>query len=162
MTTLTLKDKAAAVRNQLKAAGIAKGVSVRGKYAGCEESIRVTIKDPAIDKREVERVARKWEAVETDHTYDVLAGGNTFVFVDYEYGCFDEVRESYMARALALLAEAARPCHERGRLFPVDGESGLFMSDKAIRGNGSRLHGGYAPAVAEALYKWERFGTVAL
>lgn len=162
MKCTTVKEKAAAIRSELKANDI-KGVSVTSAIHGCEECIRVKVKNPSIDLRTVEKIAGKFSKVDYDeYNGELLAGGNTFVQVYYEHGCFDEVREPYMGRALALLAEAAGPCHERGRLFPVNGESGLFMSDEAIRGNGSRLHGGYAPAVAEALYKWDRFGTVAL
>lgn len=152
---MSAKEKAAEIRKELKAAGIKKGVSVTSAIHGCEECITVKVKDPTIDIREVRAHAEKWSKVDYDqYSGEVLGGGNTFVFTDYAYNCFDEVTKPYMERAEELVAAAGSD--------PVAIAPGLFMDWQDIRGNGIVSHGGYPPAVARALYMWDTFGTVGL
>lgn len=48
---------------------------------------KITIKDLAIDIKEIEQLAKGYESYERDEfTGEILSGGNTFVFVNYDYG----------------------------------------------------------------------------
>ena len=50
-------------------------------------AIWLTIKDLAIDIKEIEQLAKGYESYERDEfTGEILSGGNTFVFVNYAYG----------------------------------------------------------------------------
>lgn len=80
---MTDKERLAAIRKELKEHGYNNrrvGVSYDG-YA-----IRLNIKELAIDKKEIENIAMKYENYSRDErTGEILSGGNTFVFVDYDY-----------------------------------------------------------------------------
>lgn len=80
---MTDKERLAAIRKELKEHGYNnRRVGVR--YDGY--AIWVTIKELAIDKKEIESIAMKYESYSRDeHTGEILQGGNTFVFVDYDY-----------------------------------------------------------------------------
>lgn len=80
---MTDKERLAAIRKELKEHGYNNrrvGVSYDG-YA-----IRLNIKELAIDKKEIENIAMKYENYSRDErTGEILSGGNTFVLVDYDY-----------------------------------------------------------------------------
>lgn len=84
---MTDNERLQAIRAELKANGYSsRRVGVAIKYSGYSSSIRVTIKDREIDKAEIERIARKYRDVDYDEaTGEILAGGNTYVFVKYDY-----------------------------------------------------------------------------
>ena len=75
------------LRKELKDKGYSsRKIGVRHRYCGYSSSIHVTIKDLNIDKKEIEAIAKKYSAVDYDErTGEILAGGNTFVFVDYDW-----------------------------------------------------------------------------
>lgn len=80
---MTDQERLAAIRQELKEHGYSNrrvGVSYDG-YA-----IRLTIKELAIEMKEIENIAMKYENYSRDErTGEILSGGNTFVFVDYDY-----------------------------------------------------------------------------
>lgn len=80
---MTDDERLAAIRKELKEHGYNNrrvGVRFDG-YA-----ILVNIKELAIDKKEIESIAMKYENYDCDErTGEILSGGNTFVFVDYDY-----------------------------------------------------------------------------
>lgn len=80
---MTDDERLAAIRKELKEHGYNNrrvGVRFDG-YA-----IWVNIKELAIDKKEIESIAMKYENYDRDErTGEILQGGNTFVFVDYDY-----------------------------------------------------------------------------
>lgn len=81
---MTDSERLAAIRQALKEHGYSNrkvGVLYDG-YA-----IWLTIKDLAIDIKEIEQLAKGYESYERDEfTGEILSGGNTFVFVNYAYG----------------------------------------------------------------------------
>lgn len=81
---MTDSERIATIRKALKEHGYNnRKVSVR--YDGY--AIWLTIKNLAIDIKEVEQFAQGYESYERDEfTGEILSGGNTFVFVDYAYG----------------------------------------------------------------------------
>nr|DAV45700.1 MAG TPA: Large polyvalent protein associated domain 29 [Caudoviricetes sp.] len=81
---MTDKERLAAIRKELKEHGYNnRRVSVR--FSGYS-AIYVTIKELAINKKEIENIAMKYESYSRDErTGEILSGGNTFVFVDYDY-----------------------------------------------------------------------------
>lgn len=80
-------ERVQAIRNELKAKGYnSRRVGVQLKYAGYEAIICVTVKELAIDLKEIEQIARKYKDVDYDkYTGEVLAGGNTYIRVKYDY-----------------------------------------------------------------------------
>lgn len=77
----------AQIRQELKNAGYGRNkVSVRHQWCGYSDAIHVTIKDKSIPLEDVKRIAKRQEYYERDErTGEILAGGNTYVFVQYDY-----------------------------------------------------------------------------
>lgn len=84
---MTDSERLAAIRQALKEHGYSnRKVGVR--YDGY--AIWLTIKDLAIDIKEIEQLTKGYESYERDEfTGEILSGGNTFAFVNYAYGLTD-------------------------------------------------------------------------
>lgn len=77
------KTKAQEVAAKLKAIGITnKQVSCRGDY----NSINCRVKDLSIDLEVVKNIAEEYEKIDRcEYSGEILAGGNTYVSVTYDY-----------------------------------------------------------------------------
>ena len=73
-----------------------KDFRVKKSMPGYEKSLRITIKNIAISKREIEDlVYPQFQKIRyCEITQEILAGGNTYVFVEYDEDTFDELVES--------------------------------------------------------------------
>lgn len=81
---MTDSERGVAIRQALKEHGY-NNRKVGVRYDGY--AIWLTIKDLAIDIKEIEQLAKGYESYERDEfTGEILSGGNTFVFVNYAYG----------------------------------------------------------------------------
>lgn len=81
---MTDSERVVAIRQALKEHGY-NNRKVGVRYDGY--AIWLTIKDLAIDIKEIEQLAKGYESYERDEfTGETLSGGNTFVFVNYAYG----------------------------------------------------------------------------
>ena len=84
---MTNRELGNAIRKKIKALGYtSKDVSVRVSDAGYETAVRIYIKNMAVNEQAVKGVAKSFEYIDRDErSYEILSGGNTFVFVDYDY-----------------------------------------------------------------------------
>lgn len=79
---MTTKERVQAIRNTLKS----NGYSNRQIGVTNDGAIWVTIKDSNIKLEDIENLVKKYEYYYTDKaTGEILSGGNTFVFVQYDY-----------------------------------------------------------------------------
>lgn len=79
---MTTKERVQAIRNTLKS----NGYSNRQIGVTNDGAIWVTIKDSNIKLEDIENFVKKYEHYYTDEaTGEILSGGNTFVFVQYDY-----------------------------------------------------------------------------
>ncbi len=80
-------------------------VSVRsGTY---DMAVTVTIKSPYVNKIEIEKILKRFEEIDYDQcTGEILAGGNTYVQVMYDYGIFDEVSQTWTATAMSVMQDS--------------------------------------------------------
>lgn len=76
----TATDIAKDIRTELKEMGFnSKKISVRKKDCNV---VLVTLKDESIDREKIEQLAKKHKDVDyCEKTGEILAGGNTYVFV---------------------------------------------------------------------------------
>ena len=97
----TNKEIGAEIRAKIKAAGIpARSVSVRVQYAGYSTSINVRIKDISVGRKQVEKIAKEYRDVSYDErSGEILEGGNTYVFVDYDYEMMTAERNKHLETA---------------------------------------------------------------
>lgn len=102
---MTNKELSQTIRNDLKAAGYTnKDIGVRVKDCGYSTSAYVTVKNPNINKKEIAQIVKHHNDFEIDQrTQEILEGGNTYIFIDYADGIFDEVSKPYMSEAEKLI-----------------------------------------------------------
>ena len=76
-----------AIRDALKKAGYKRSqVSVSKGRGGYEIVYHVTVKDLMIPIEKIEKVVKKFQSVDWDErTGEILAGGNTMIFVEYDW-----------------------------------------------------------------------------
>lgn len=93
-----VKETAQQIRADLKAAGYkARDISVRCNNIGYSSAVRITIKKANIRKSDIEAIAKKYENIDRcDISGEILLGGNTYIFVDYDNDVFNHVYENYL------------------------------------------------------------------
>jgi len=87
------QDLGTLIKDALKKAGykVPSQISVRKRSASAYD---VEIKSLDIDKDEIEKIVSKYENIRYDErTGEILSGGNTYVFVNYDYGMMNKERE---------------------------------------------------------------------
>lgn len=88
---MTNKEMSTTIRKELKDNGF-KGVTVSVKDSGYDTAVKVKIKNPNINRFEVEKLLKHWEEIDRDErTGEILSGCNIYLFVEYQDGIFDEV-----------------------------------------------------------------------
>lgn len=104
---MTNKELSAAIRKKLKDNGItSKDAKVSVKDALYDTSVRVTITNPDIRKTKVEEIVKPFQHIYYDaNGMDILAGGNTYVFVQYESGILEEAAASLIPTAEKVLKD---------------------------------------------------------
>ena len=76
-----------AMRDALKKAGYKRNqVSVSKGRGGYEIVYHVTVKDLMVPIEKIEKIVKKFQSVDWDErTGEILAGGNTMIFVEYDW-----------------------------------------------------------------------------
>lgn len=99
------KEIAKTIRKELKENKITnKQVSVTSKSATYDNVIRVNIKDVNVSYKLVNEIANKYESVSYDQANgEILAGGNTYVHVEFNYDAIQEAKQNYMQKAEELM-----------------------------------------------------------
>lgn len=89
------------IKQAIKDAGVdTKNISVRKSRGGYSDAYYIDVKSPYIDIDKVKDATLGFQSYERDYaTGEILAGGNTFVFQQYDYGVFDEVAKDYFGQA---------------------------------------------------------------
>lgn len=84
-----------------------KDFSVSVRYCTYDMAVTVTIKNPYVNKSEVKKILQRFEEIDYDeYTGEILAGGNTYVHVMYDYGIFDEVCREWTATAIGVMRDS--------------------------------------------------------
>ena len=102
----SITEKAAIVRKSLKGIGItSKQVSVKSGYSGYDSVLRITIKDLTVSYQTVENIAKHFEEYERDErSGEILEGGNTFIFTDYDYDAIRAAADEMIKQATEIAA----------------------------------------------------------
>lgn len=113
---LPLKEKAAAIRAELKTYGInSKQVSVKGRFCGYSDSIDITVKDLTANINLIESIANDWEHIDRDErTYEILSGGNTYINFSIDYQATRAEAPKYFETARKWIADNENGAREIG------------------------------------------------
>ena len=125
---MTNKELSMKIRTSLKEAGYTqKDIKVSVRSSRYDTAAKITIHNPHIDRHRIEKILRPaYEEIDRDDvTGEILQGGNTMLFIEYEYGIFEEVAREWMATAKGLMQSKA----EVTRIF-----DGLYLLDPDHRG----------------------------
>lgn len=101
------------IKKYLKENGIdTKNINVKGSNCGYSESYNITIKDIKVDIEKVRELVKKFESYEIDErTGEILEGGNTYIFVNYDYNTLKLANEKYNNIVLDVInKELAKHC----------------------------------------------------
>lgn len=111
------KELAKNLRSELKELGYNRNmVSVTSDY----DSIHVTVKSIDVNFKKVAELANNYEKIRTDHTGDILQGGNIFVFIEYAESLMESLKNKYMSKAQETF-KAIQNSSELENIFIKDG-----------------------------------------
>ena len=118
-----------------------KNISVRSKIVGYDSSINVTLKDLSLPKHRIQKILDKeFSSISYDERCgEILSGGNTFVFVDFDYNLLENAIEEKIPLATKLVEELNSKddywCYELAknnilRLYASKKIESLYIKDK--------------------------------
>lgn len=119
------KELSQAIRKELKSAGFTtKDYSIRVRDSLYDTSVRITIKNPLIKISEIETIVKKFEEIDRDErTMEILAGGNTYIHCQYEYGVVETAAAALIPTAEMVLSN---PKYD-GRAIADNGEKRVHI-----------------------------------
>lgn len=156
---MTNKELSTSIKAELKAAGYnVRDFRVSVKNCGYSTSAHVYIKSPTVNRLDVEKVLKRFDQVERDtRTGEVLEGGNLYLFVEYEYGLFEEPSQAWQSAAAGLYWETGEVVQASKGLWYLPQEKELRQQNSS--GSTTRRIGSIAD-LAISLYKYATFGTI--
>lgn len=108
-------------------------ISVRQQNGGYNETFYIKLKSPYIDINKVNKVVAKYQSYEIDErTGEILAGGNTFIFVRYEDNIFNEVIQKHLTNANELISkfnETTSVIRLNNNIITIKGNSCLLIQN---------------------------------
>lgn len=163
---MTNKELSMSIRKTLKEAGYtSKDISVSVKSSIYDTAAHITIKNPHVNKLDIEKLLKpKYEEYEKDTASDeILQGGNTYLFIQYEYGIFDEVSQEWAATARGLMVsnEEIEEVFKGLYLLNLNHSGNLEIRQQNEKGRCSLKVFDFSH-LCEILYKFAEFGTIAI
>lgn len=170
---MTNKELSQAVANDLKAAGFnRKDFSIKSSYAGYSQACDIYIKNPLVRISEVEAIVKKHSSIDYDErSGEILAGGNTYISVSYEYGLFDNIAKDLEPIAEKVIESGkwdGRPIADNETktiYFTVyNRETREFLVTEHNKDNSYTYNPNYwirsAHDLAVAMYRFKNIGTI--
>ncbi|NFH40734.1 hypothetical protein [Clostridium sporogenes] len=131
------KEIAKAIRAELKENGITnKQVGVTSKSALYDDVIRVNIKDLKVNYSLVNEIASKYKSISYDqYNGEILAGGNTYVSVNFDYDSILTEREKYFTKAQQIMKQGEDYNENESMTIISKGNLTILYQSKWCNGN---------------------------
>lgn len=124
------------IKKLLKEKGFdTKKISVKHRYCGYSESFDITIKDINININEIENIIKSLEYYERDErTGEILEGGNTYIFTQYDFDTIKEANEKYNQKIIDIIEKelSTRTIEEKTSWNNGDCNPVISLTDKII------------------------------
>ena len=163
---MTNKELSMKIRKSLKEAGYTqKDIKVSVRSSRYDTAAKITIHNPHIDRHRIEKILRPaYEEIDRDDiTGEILQGGNTMLFIEYEYGVLEDVAREWMATAKGLMQSKAEVTRIFDGLYLLDPDHCGALEIRQQDENTSctyRVHS--ISHLCEFLYKFAEFKTIAV
>ena len=163
---MTNKELSMKIRKSLKEAGYTqKDIKVSVRSSRYDTAAKITIHNPHIDRHRIEKILRPaYEEIDRDDiTGEILQGGNTMLFIEYEYGIFEEVAREWMATAKGLMQSKAEVTRIFDGLYLLDpGHCGALEIRQQDENTSCTYKVHSISHLCEFLYKFAEFKTIAV
>ena len=163
---MTNKELSMKIRKSLKEAGYTqKDIKVSVRSSRYDTAAKITIHNPHIDRHRIEKILRPaYEEIDRDDiTGEILQGGNTMLFIEYEYGIFEEVAREWMATAKGLMQSKAEVTRIFDGLNLLDpGHCGALEIRQQDEKSSCTYKVHSISHLCEFLYKFAEFKTIAI
>ena len=163
---MTNKEVSTKIRKTLKEAGYtSKDIKVSVRSSLYDTVAKITIHNPHINKNEIEKLLlTAYEKIDRDIvTGEILQGGNTMLFIDYEYGIFEEAAHEWAATAKGLIYSKEEVTRIFDGLYLLDLDRSGVLSIRQQNEKASCTYKVYNLShLCEFIYKFAEFGTIAV
>ena len=163
---MTNKELSMKIRKSLKEAGYTqKDIKVSVRSSRYDTAAKITIHNPHIDRHRIEKILRPaYEEIDRDDiTGEILQGGNTMLFIEYEYGIFEEVAREWMATAKGLMQSKAEVTRIFDGLYLLDPDHCGALEIRQQDENTTCTYKVHSIShLCEFLYKFAEFKTIAV
>lgn len=163
---MTNKELSMKIRKSLKEAGYTqKDIKVSVRSSRYDTAAKITIHNPHIDRHRIEKILRPaYEEIDRDDiTGEILQGGNTMLFIEYEYGIFEEVAREWMATAKGLMQSKAEVTRIFDGLYLLDPDHCGALEIRQQDENTTCTYKVHSIShLCEFLYKFAEFKTIAI
>ena len=163
---MTNKELSMKIRKSLKEAGYTqKDIKVSIRSSRYDTAAKITIHNPHIDRHRIEKILRPaYEEIDRDDiTGEILQGGNTMLFIEYEYGIFEEVAREWMATAKGLMQSKAEVTRIFDGLYLLDPDHCGALEIRQQDENTTCTYKVHSIShLCEFLYKFAEFKTIAI
>ena len=163
---MTNKELSMKIRKSLKEAGYTqKDIKVSVRSSRYDTAAKITIHNPHIDRHRIEKILRPaYEEIDRDDiTGEILQGGNTMLFIEYEYGIFEEVAREWMATAKGLRQSKTEVTRIFDGLYLLDpGHCGALEIRQQDEKSSCTYKVHSISHLCEFLYKFAEFKTIAI
>jgi hypothetical protein len=121
------------LRKELKEHGYSnRKVSVTCSYGGYSERIDVTIKDLSIPIKEIKEIANKYKSIsDCEVTHEILEGGNTYIFVKYDYDTLSNAIKKKIPEAEKILQDLKSKQENRGEIFFETEKQKIYITKRS-------------------------------
>nr|DAG28522.1 MAG TPA: hypothetical protein [Caudoviricetes sp.] len=160
---MTNQELKTTIKEELKKAGFKKGYTISVKDCLYSTSMKIKINDPTINRKEIEKIAHKFQEIDRDErTGEILSGGNCYVFVEYKEGIFEEVAREYEATAKGAMMSKDVTTKIFDGLYLINWEHSGNLEIRQQNEKDYRTFKVYdLKQLSEFIYKFAKFGTIA-
>lgn len=158
---MTNRETSLNIRRELKESGYnTRDFRISVKDSGYNTVIKIIIKNPHINRKDIKSLLIKYEQIDRDErSGEILDGCNTYLFISYEYGVFNEVSQTWASTAKGIMLDKSEVIRIFDDLNLINLVNRLEIRQRNKNSNCSYLVSSFNE-LCEFLYKFAEFGSI--